>query len=196
MEPTVACSQCRSEVPRSETVFSNEGDLLCSRCGAFDAAHAQVERARAAAHEAAGQRRGAVGLFVGALERSSADRQAGQMHADLIGARHAAASYASSPVVPCVRCQTVVPRTDTTLTIEGDPMCRACAATYDQRAEQRAKEGSMLLGVLLGAFLPGIGIGIAYALNRKPAEKKGAVGGTLAVLFLVYFFLRVAVKLH
>lgn len=192
----VVCSQCRAEVPRTETVFSHDGDLLCARCGAFDAAHAQVERARAAAHEASsrGGPGGAVGAIVGIAQRAAADRQAGQMHSDLVGLRYTSGVVPAGSNVPCARCQTVVPRTETTLTIEGDPMCRTCAASYDQVAEQRAKEGSLLPGILLGAILPGIGIGIAYAVSQKPAVRKGAVGGTLAVLFLAYFFLRMAAR--
>ncbi len=185
----VACSQCRSTVPRSDTVFSNQGDLLCSRCGAFDAAHAQVERGRAAAYESAGRNRGALGLIIGAVERAAADKQAGQLHSELLGVAYSGAGpQAQSATVPCSRCQTVVLRGETTLSMEGDPMCRSCAAGYDPVAEQKRLEGSLIVGILMGAFLPIIGIGLAYGLKRKPAEKKGAVGGTLLIFALLYFF--------
>lgn len=184
----VTCSQCRSVVPRGDTVFSNDGDLLCSRCGAFDAAHAQVERARVAAHAEAGQHRGALGLILGAVERAAADRQAGQMHSELVGAAYSgAAAQPLSATVPCARCQTVVARSATTLSVEGDPMCRACAASYDHVAEQKRAEGSLMLGLLMGTVLPVLGIGLAYGLKRRPAEKKGAIGGTLFVFVVLYF---------
>ena len=178
MAAMVACSQCRAVVPRSETVYSSDGDLLCSRCGSFDAAHAQVERARQAAHEASSHNRGAVGMIIGAVERAAADRRAGQMHSELVSVAVASPAQQAA-AVPCWVCKTVVPRAETTLTLEGEPMCRSCAATYDAAAERRRIEGSLFLGFLMGFFLSVLGIGAAYALNRKPAEKKGAVIGAV-----------------
>lgn len=193
MSPMVACSQCRSVVPRTETVFSNDGDLLCNRCGAFDAAHAQVERARTAAHENASQNRGVIGLVVGAIEKASADRQAGQLHSELVATAYAGPT-AVADTAACSRCRTVVPRSNTTLTLEGDPMCSTCAADYDAAADRKRLEGSLFLGFLWGFFLSLIGIGLTYALNRKPAEKKGAAVGAAIAGILAYIVLSIMLK--
>jgi hypothetical protein len=193
MSAMVSCSQCRSVVPQTETVFSNQGDLLCSRCGAFDSAHAQVERARAAAHEEAGRHRGAIGLVVGAFERAAADRQAGQMHSDLVAVAHTGpAQHAST--VPCSRCNAIVPRSDTTLSLEGDAMCRQCASTYDAAAERRRIEGSLFIGFLWGFLLSIVGVGLTHVLGRRPAEKKGAWVGATIQFGLIYFALPLMLK--
>jgi sulfite exporter TauE/SafE len=93
-----------------------------------------------------------------------------------------------SSTVPCFRCRTVVPRGSTTLSLEGEPLCQQCAATYDAAAERKRIEGSLFVGFLWGCFLSILGIGLVYALDRKPAEKKGAVVGAAIMFGLFYVF--------
>lgn len=182
MVATVTCSQCRSVVPQTETVYSNQGALLCSRCASVHAAHEQVERARDAAAEGLIAGRG-LGDIVNMV---AVEHKAGQLHGEIAAAgRMGAAPVAST--VPCSRCRTVVPRTSTTLSLEGEAMCSSCAATYDAAADRKRLEGSLFVGFLWGFFLSIIGIGLVYLLDRRPAEKKGAVIGAAIALGLLYF---------
>lgn len=184
----VACPSCRAIVPQTETVFSTSGDLLCQRCSSFEGAHAQVERGRAAAYDAAGQHRGAIGMIVGAVERVAADRQAGSLHSELAQVAVARPNV-QAHMVPCAKCRNLVPRTDTTLSFEGETMCRSCAAGYDAVAERKRLEGSFFLGLLWGLFGSFIGLGLTYMLHRTPAEKKGALAGALLPWVVLYFIL-------
>ncbi|MBK8254070.1 MAG: hypothetical protein IPK82_15570 [Polyangiaceae bacterium] len=178
----VICAECRATVPQSETTYSPQGALLCGRCSQAHAAHAQVERARdAAAHQAALGR--GIGDIVNLI---SVEAKAGSLHREIAEARHTAVQPQSTTVA-CFRCRTVVPRGATTLSLEGEPMCSACNAAYDPVAERKRIEGSLFLGFLWGFFLSVIGIGLVYALNRKPAEKKGAVVGAAIAFGLFYF---------
>lgn len=183
MSATVICAQCRSTVPQSETTYSPQGALLCARCTGAHAAHAQVERARDAAAEGVIFGRGLtdVANFV------AVEHKADQLHGEIA----AAARTGPAPVahaVPCFKCRTVVPRSTTTLSLEGEPLCQNCAATYDAAAERKRIEGSLFLGFLWGFFLSIVGVGLVYALNRKPAEKKGAVVGAAIAFGLFYVF--------
>lgn len=185
MSAMVACHQCKTVVERASTVFTTDGELLCGRCGAFDAAHAQVERARAAAHESASQHSSAIGLVIGAVERAAANRRAGEMHGELVAtARTATRQQAAA--VPCSRCRAMVLRAETTLSLEGEPMCRECAAGYDAVADRRRLEGSLFVGFLWGFFLSFVGVGLTHLLQRKPAEKKGAMVAAFMGLTIAY----------
>lgn len=182
MSAMVTCSQCRSVVPQTETVYSNQGALLCTRCANVRAAHEQVERVRDAAVKDAISGSG----FGGIVRMVVVENKAGELHDEIaLAARSGQAPV--SQTVPCSRCRTVVPRSTTTLSLEGEALCSSCAATYDAASERKRLEGSLFVGFLWGFFLSAIGIGLVYLLDRKPAEKKGAVIGAAIALGLLYF---------
>ncbi|MEZ4299948.1 MAG: hypothetical protein R3B70_33680 [Polyangiaceae bacterium] len=191
MSATVVCAQCRSVVPQSETTFSNQGALLCNRCSNVYSAHMAVERARDAAAEQAAFGRSVLDV----VNLVRVESQAGDLHSQIAAAGHSAPAPVAATVA-CARCRTVVPRQTTTLSLEGESLCPSCNATYDAAAERKRIEGSLFIGFLFGFFFSVAGIVIVYALNRKPAEKKGAVvgAGIAFVLFYVFVlpFLRVS----
>lgn len=182
MSAMVACSQCQSVVPQTETTYSSQGTLLCQRCATAQAAHAQVERARDAATH---------GLVFGGItdvvNAAVVEHKAHGLHEEIAVAARSGPS-AAPQTVACARCRTVVHRSSTTLSLEGDALCPSCAATYDAAAERKRIEGSLFLGFLWGFFLSIIGIGLAYLLDRKPAEKKGAIVGAAIAFGLFYVF--------
>lgn len=183
MSATVTCSQCRSVVPQAETTYSTQGALLCLRCTNVRSAHEQVERARDAATD------GLIlnGGITNVIHAIAVDDKASQLHGEIAAAGRAAPALVSSSVA-CSRCRMVVPRSATTLSLEGEPLCHSCLASYDTAAERKRIEGSLFLGFLWGFLLSAIGIGLVYALNRKPAEKKGAVVGAAIAFGLFYVF--------
>jgi hypothetical protein len=66
----------------------------------------------------------------------------------------AAAGPVETPVgVECGRCGNTVPTAKMTYALDGQPMCTACSATYDERAERRKINGDSWTGNLLGFFL-------------------------------------------
>ena len=73
-------------------------------------------------------------------------------------------------------------------------MCRACASTYDSKAERTRIEGSLFVGFLWGFLLSIVGVGLIHPLDRKPAEKKGACVGAAVQLGLAYFALPLMLK--
>jgi hypothetical protein len=189
MSATVTCSQCRSIVPQTETTYSPQGALLCQRCANVHAAHSQVERARDAATEGL--------LFGGALtdvvKAAVVEHGTHGLHEEIAVAGRTGPAQASHTVA-CFKCRTVVSRSSTTLSLEGEALCPSCAAYYDAAAERKRIEGSLFLGFLWGFFLSVIGIGLVYLLDRKPAEKKGAIVGAGIAFGLFYVFVLPALE--
>jgi hypothetical protein len=189
MSAMVTCSQCRSVVPQSDTTYSTQGTLLCQRCATAHAAHAQVERARDAAAE---------GLMFGnaltsVVNAAVVEHKAHHLHGEIAAAARSGPAPVSSTVA-CSRCRTVVLRSSTTLSLEGEALCPSCAASYDAASERKRLEGSLFIGFLWGFLLSFVGIGLVYLLDRKPAEKKGAIVGAAIAFGLFYVFVLPALE--
>jgi hypothetical protein len=194
MTQMVSCSKCQSVVPHSETEFSTSGALLCRHCANVRNAHAQAERVFENAYRAAGGYRSGNVIYVNSDhydEVLEAKRTAEGLHADL----HAIA--AQGPVekaaeLECSRCRAIVSTGTTTYSFEGKPMCRACAATYDERAERKKIDGTAAAGFALAFFLSVVGLWIVSSrgkLAEKDAAKYGFAAGTIILYFPLLFVL-------
>src|SRR5690349_12578334 len=120
MSAMVNCSLCRFVVPQTEPTYSNQGTLLRQRCPDAHAAHPQAERARRAAPEGllCGDGVGAIGGVVNAVV---VEHKAHGLHQEIAAAARSGPA-AVSQTVACSRCRTVVSRTSTTLSLEGEPL--------------------------------------------------------------------------
>lgn len=185
MVNTVACSRCSAVVPQSETEFSSTGNLLCRRCANLNQAHAQVERAREAAYEQTRVASNAFDYAIKVAQRHEADADAQRDHS-ILATIEAAGPIATPMDVECSRCKNTVHREQATYALDGQTMCKACAATYDPRAERRKKEGTFMVGFLFGFFFSIFGASYVHFFRKKSAEIDGAMIGLIAGTIIIY----------
>ncbi|MDC0746443.1 hypothetical protein [Polyangium mundeleinium] len=147
--------------------------------------HAHVERARAAAYEEASRENNGD-------KARDADNVAARDHATFAAIEAAGPARAPATTV-CFRCGTAVPTARMTYGLNGQLMCVACSATYDDRAERRKIEGSTAAGFLLGFFLSVFGLMIVKFVRKKPAEQDGVwiglIAGSIVIYIPLFFFL-------
>ncbi|WP_394824498.1 hypothetical protein [Pendulispora albinea] len=181
-----ACSRCAVALAPNERLFSHDGQPLCDRCRTVADAHEQIDRAHRAAVENTVDEYGKVRLVAG-IVREHAARWAAQEHAAL--ARLPTSPPTATATIRCATCKEPAARAATTLNLEGEPMCPRCAAVFDPEEARREKEGSLWRGFALGFVFSVFGILYVFAVTRRPADKKGALGGFLTGLLpgAIYF---------
>jgi len=141
---TIACSACRKPVKKEETLFSAQGDVICMRCHGFDAAHAQVERARVAQIEAGAARGG----LLGAIQALSADGDAQRHHSDLAVIAQIAQPLAAPDQVRCQACGTGVASAAAVYTPNGMLVCNACSSRMKEDARVRSESQARMLKIM------------------------------------------------
>jgi hypothetical protein len=127
---------------------------------------------------------GAVEYASFTAQRHRADEDAARDRA-AFSAIGAAGPVTTPAAAECSRCGNTVPMAKMTYALDGRPMCTACSATYDERAERRKIEGTSTTGFLLGFFLSVVGVWIVQKRN-KPAESNGVVFGFVAGSIFLY----------
>jgi len=119
--PLLTCSACSAKMPSSESLFSDDGSLVCSRCRAIEDARKQIRRAYDPAFEEPEN----------TYEESSSDEESHQQV--VLEREYAELAEATAPppplvrgLVPCARCQRSVHRSEVALNDRDEPVCRQC----------------------------------------------------------------------
>jgi len=143
--PTVPCSSCQKGTLKENTYFTHDGEVVCARCHGVDAAHAQVERARASSMEE-GRSHGVIGAVVSSIAAGQAAERSHLEIASIAGG----APIGAPSAVQCSACGTVLGPEGSVYTPTGYLVCRPCSNRWEEAARIAKGKQQLVYKVIVG----------------------------------------------